>query len=246
MPGAATPPYRRLFVAMLALLVMSGAAQAAEGGGGGKPNGLYFRAFGGIAWQEESRVNGTNVTDGNLEIDPAAALGGAIGYRWSNLRIEGFGAWRHHDVDVFEAIQLVTVNEGTGATVTINDLDRFRGRVSGDTTTIVGMINGIVDIDFALPVVPFVGAGLGAAYVTLNDVSGSVGNVPFELTDDSDMVLAYQALGGVAYPITDQIIVELEYRFLTMTDPEFTDSLGASIDVENDSHNIEVGFRLNF
>ena len=138
---------------MLALIATTGAALAA-GGGGGKQNGVYFRAFGGIASQEESRVNGTNVTDGNLEIDPAAALGGAIGYRWSNLRVEGFGAWRHHDVDVFEAIQLVTVNESTGATVTINNVNRFRGRVSGDTTTIVGMVNGIVDIDFALPVVP--------------------------------------------------------------------------------------------
>ncbi len=245
MPGAATPPCWRLFVAMLALFAMTGAALAAAGGGG-KQNGVYFRAFGGIASQEESRVNGTNVTDGNLEIDPAAGLGGAIGYRWSYLRVEGFGAWRHHDVDLFGALQLVTVNESTGATVTINNVDRFRSRVSGDTTTIVGMVNGIVDIDFALPVVPYIGAGLGAAYVTLRDVRGSAGNVPFTLTDDSDMVLAYQALGGVAYPITDQIIVELEYRFLTMTDPEFTDSRGASIDVENDSQHFEVGFRLNF
>ena len=245
MPGATTPPCWRMFVAMLVLFAMTGAAVAA-GGGGGKQNGVYFRAFGGIASQEESRVNGTNVTDGNLEIDPAAALGGAIGYRWSNLRIEGFGAWRHHDVDVFEAIQLVTVNENTGATVTINNVDRFRGRVSGDTTTIIGMVNGIVDIDFALPVVPYIGAGLGAAYVTLRDVRGSAGGVPFTLTSDSDMVLAYQALGGVAYSITDQIIVEVEYRYLTMTDPEFTDSLGASFDVENDSHNFEIGFRLNF
>lgn len=225
---------------------MTGAGQAAEAGGGGKANGVYFRAFGGIAIQEESRVNGTNVSDGNLEIDPAANVGGAIGYRWGKLRLEGFGAWRHHDVDVFEALQLVTVNESTGATVTINNVNRFRGRVGGDTTTVVGLINGIVDIDFALPVVPFVGAGLGAAHVSLNDVRGSAANIPFELTDDSDMVLAYQALGGVAFPITDQIIVELEYRFLTMTDPEFSDSLGASIDVENDSHNFEVGLRLHF
>lgn len=243
MPGAATPPYWRFFVALIALLAMPGAAEAA---GGGSKNGVYFRAFGGIALQEESRINGTNVSDGNLEIDPAAGLGGAIGYRWNNLRLEGFGAWRHHDVDVFEAIQLVTINESTGATVTINNVDRFRGRVSGDTTTIVGMVNGIVDIDFALPVVPYVGAGLGAAYVTLRDVRGSAGGIPFTLASDSDMVLAYQALGGVAYPITDQIIVEMEYRFLTMTDPEFTDSLGASFDVENDSHHFEIGLRLNF
>lgn len=243
MPGAATPPYWRFFVALMALLAMPGAAEAA---GGGSKNGIYFRAFGGVASQEESRVNGTNVGDGNLEIDLAAGLGGAIGYRWSNLRLEGFGAWRHHDVDVFEAIQLVTINESTGATVTINNVDRFRGRVSGDTTTIVGMVNGIVDIDFALPVVPYVGVGLGAAYVTLRDVRGSAGGIPFTLASDSDMVLAYQALGGVAYPITDQIIVEMEYRFLTMTDPEFTDSLGASFDVENDSHHFEIGLRLNF
>lgn len=243
MPGAATPPYWRFFVALMALLAMPGAAEAA---GGGSKNGVYIRAFGGIASQEESRVNGTNVGDGNLEIDLAAGLGGAIGYRWSNLRLEGFGAWRHHDVDVFEAIQLVTIDESTGATVTINNVDRFRGRVSGDTTTIVGMVNGIVDIDFALPVVPYVGVGLGAAYVTLRDVRGSAGGIPFTLASDSDMVLAYQALGGVAYPITDQIIVEMEYRFLTMTDPEFTDSLGASIDVENDSHHFEIGLRLNF
>ena len=243
MPGAATPPYWRFFVALMALLAMPGAAEAA---GGGSKNGVYIRAFGGIASQEESRVNGTNVGDGNLEIDLAAGLGGAIGYRWSNLRLEGFGAWRHHDVDVFEALQLVTVNESTGATVTINAIDRFRSRVSGDTTTIVGMVNGIVDIDFALPVVPYVGVGLGAAYVTLRDVRGSAGGIPFTLASDSDMVLAYQALGGVAFPITDQIIVELEYRFLTMTDPEFTDSLGASIDVENDSHHFEIGLRLNF
>ncbi|MFQ5953623.1 MAG: outer membrane protein, partial [Kiloniellales bacterium] len=204
---------------------MSGAALAAAPGGG-KQNGIYLRAFGGLAHQEESRVNGTNVSDGNLELDPAAGLGGAIGYRWGTLRLEGFGSWRHHDVDVFEALQLVTRNETTGATVTINNVNRFRGRVGGDSTTIAALVNGIVDIDFNLPVVPFVGAGLGAAYVSLNDVRGNAGGVPFELTDDSDMVLAYQALAGAAFPVTPQITVETQYRFLTMTDPEFTDSLG--------------------
>ncbi len=245
MRSAAKPPVRLVFAAILALTAMSGAAWAAAGGGG-KQNGIYLRGFGGIAEQEESRVNGTNVTDGNLEIDTAASLGGAIGYRWAKLRAEGFVSWRHHDVDVFEAMQLVTRNENTGATVTINNVNRFRGAVGGDTTTIVALVNGIVDIDFALPVVPFIGVGMGAAYVSLNDVRGNVGGVPFKLTDDSDIVFAYQAIGGFAFPITDQITVETQYRFLTMTDPEFTDSLGANFDVENDSHHLEVGFRLNF
>ena len=73
-----------------------------------------------------------------------------------------------------------------------------------------------------------------------------LGGVRFRLTDDTDMVLAYQALGGLAFPITDEITVEAQYRYQTMTDPEFTDSLGGSFDLENDSHNLEIGLRLNF
>ena len=224
---------------------------AGGGGGGGEGGGIgadgyYFRALGGAAWQEESRVNGTNITDGNLELDTGLSVAGAFGYRWSNMRLEGFASYRQHDVDSFEAIQLVTINKNTNNAQTINNIDRFKTRVGGDTSTITGMVNGIIDIDFNLWVVPFVGVGLGAAHVSLNDVTGTIAGVPFDLTDDSDTVFAYQGIAGLAFKVTPQVIVETQYRYLTMTDPEFSDPLARNFDTENDSHNLEVGLRLNF
>ena len=239
-------PRRRLFLAAAVVsFALANAAQAAEGGGGNK-NGLYFRAHGGLAHQAKSSINGTNVTSGNLDLGSAPSLSGAFGYRWANLRLEGFAAWRRHGADSFGAAKLVAADLDTGATATLTGVGGFKVPVSGDATTITALVNGIVDIDFNLPVVPFLGAGLGVAHVSVNDVRGSFGGVRFRLTDDTDMVLAYQALGGLAFPITDEITVEAQYRYQTMTDPEFTDSLGGSFDLENDSHNFEVGLRLNF
>jgi len=80
--------------------------------------------------------------------------------------------------------------------------------------SIVAMVNAYYDIDLGIesvPVVPYVGAGVGVSRTTF------VGNSHFKL--------AYQAKAGVSYAITPEIKVYGGYRYFGMYGTEFKDSV---------------------
>lgn len=79
---------------------------------------------------------------------------------------------------------------------------------------IVGMVNAYYDIDLgseSIPVVPYVGAGVGVSRTTF------VGNSHYKL--------AYQAKAGVSYAVTPEIKVYGGYRYFGMYGTEFKDSI---------------------
>lgn len=79
---------------------------------------------------------------------------------------------------------------------------------------IVGMVNAYYDIDLgseSIPVVPYVGAGVGVSRTTF------VGNSHYKL--------AYQAKAGVSYAVTQEIKVYGGYRYFGMYGTEFKDSV---------------------
>jgi opacity protein-like surface antigen len=77
-------------------------------------------------------------------------------------------------------------------------------------------------------------------------VTGTSRGNAFKLADDSDTVLAFQALVGVAYKVTDMFSAELGYRFLTLNDPSFGGGGAGQFDLGIDSHQIWLGLRVNF
>ncbi len=81
-------------------------------------------------------------------------------------------------------------------------------------------------------VTPYVGAGLGLAWVTYENVS-------YEYEGDAQA--AYQLIGGVRFPIGDRFSLFGEYRYQGL----FEDASGDGGEWDQSGHNFAVGARLN-
>lgn len=89
---------------------------------------------------------------------------------------------------------------------------------------------------------PYAGAGLGAARIETSglQVSGQ------PISSDSAVVLAYQFGGGVDVALTDQLTMDIGYRFFSSTRPTFTEVNGLKFKLQYSSHSAVIGLRWGF
>lgn len=167
--------------------LLSGAfllATAASGFAQTGPNGPYVRIEGGLSHPGDisARTGGfsTNVTR-----DDGFIGGLAGGYQFGPFRAELNGDYSQNRVD------------GTKVGGTM---------LQGHTANLSIMANGLYDINVGLPVVPYIGAGVGTTQYRTN-----IGN---------KWGFAVQPIVGVSYSITPQISVAGEYRYLYGVDEE--------------------------
>jgi len=108
------------------------------------------------------------------------------------------------------------------------------------------MVNSWYDLPLNLPVIPYVGGGLGAANVVRSSFSLQVSNFPISAQRIEDTVFAYQIGGGFSYPITDALAIDAGYRYLGTTDVHDTTSGFLAKAQGIDSHNSSVQLRWSF
>ena len=113
-----------------------------------------------------------------------------------------------------------------------SDVDKWDGQVVVDIDMEVWsfLVNCYYDIQTDSPVTPFIGGGIGVANVDLN-VQG----------DSADAtVFAYQASAGIGYAVNDSVTIELGYRYMGTSAPEYENN----IEGEHGSHNVYGGVRV--
>ena len=131
--------------------------------------------------------------------DSGFAAGARAGYEW--------GPWRFEEEYTYRS----------------NDLNRlsFGGvalpGVSGSRQSHAFMTNLLYDFNLGWPVIPHIGAGIGAVDIIDHAKVAGFGRV----FDDDDWQLGYQAIGGVRYNVTPNIALDLDYRYLGTTDATF-------------------------
>ena len=88
---------------------------------------------------------------------------------------------------------------------------------------------------------PYIGGGIGLVRHdgTLRELSAS--GVQTAEYDEDDTVLAYQAMIGIAYPMSEASEVRLGYRYFGTADADFDGT-----EVSYGTHNIEAGFLFRF
>jgi OmpA-OmpF porin, OOP family len=161
------------------------------------PNGPYVRIEGGLSVPGDLSVRSPLLAGGSGNIDrDLGFIGGlAAGYQFGQFRAELNGDYSQNDVDSIH-------NSGGSAAL------------SGHTANISFMLNGLYDIPLGLPVVPYVGAGLGATDFRADDVhfTGPASALGSSTVDRWGF--AIQPIVGVSYSITPQISIAGEYRYL--------------------------------
>ncbi len=216
---------------LLILLVLLLPAQVFAGNTYVKGNvGIFM--FGDSEIEFES--GGQEVDLGDIVSNTGFGLSAAVGRSLGNFDVELEFAYREADFDEFEA-KVFTV-EGVGFALPSGGLD---GAV--DIKTLMG--NGIYNFKSSSSVTPYVGAGLGIAWVDADKL------------DDS--VFAYQFLAGIDMAMNDNFSLLLGYRYLGASDISGDATLSVEYSGETyyadgegsasiDSHNFEVGLKYSF
>ena len=111
--------------------------------------------------------------------------------------------------------------------------------VDGEVTTGSFMVNAYYDFKNEGRFTPFIGGGLGFANIEhdIDDIGGFDGT---NFKDDDD-VMAYQMMLGLGFAATEELSIDLQYRFFGTEDPELDGD-----DVEYQTHNIMLGLRYSF
>jgi opacity protein-like surface antigen len=117
---------------------------------------------------------------------------------------------------------------------------------SGSLSLFTAMLNAYVDYDLRLPIVPYVGFGVGYGRLEIDaDNQGS-----FLKITDAASVFAWNAMVGGTMAFTTTTDFTMGYRYLMTTDPKIDGRLLASgsqrFESEYDVHEVVLGMRVNF
>jgi opacity protein-like surface antigen len=172
----------------------------------------YVRVAGGIGMMNDSDLSTAGDIENTLKYNTALALEGAFGVKMDMFRIEAAVGYQSNAVD--------KVFEPDGSLSDINNLDGVGNGVDGNlkmTTAIRSyMVNGYADFDINGGVTPYLMAGVGLANVDAK-YQFEDGNDWIALSISQD-VFAWQVGAGVGVKATDNITVDLSYRYFGTSD----------------------------
>ena len=195
-------PLRALIIAFLTLT--AGTAQAA----------FYFKATGFYSNPGDVKVDSASAFKASIKSN--TGLSGALGYKFSLLRLEG---------------ELQSLNSGTSGGSTSTGA----ATVSGSLKELSGFANAFLDIPSTLGLAPYVGVGLGYAKIDLgqfNVVQGVTNVVQFS---GEDKAFAYQAMAGLEFHILGQATQHAGYRIVHRGDIELRNAVASA------KQNIKLG-----
>jgi opacity protein-like surface antigen len=194
-------------------LAVSAGGAAAQGMFGG--GSFYIKGFGGATWPQDdnfdlnSRTGGASFGTG-LNYDTGYVLGVAGGWEVTpNVAVELEYAYRNADADLRNIANAGDAKTESNAWM-LNGLYKFHG----------------VGPNAAFR--PYVGAGLGAADLNVEDVGDALGG-----DFDSDYNFAYQVITGVAYNVAPNFDITGEVRYFGINGQ----------DLENDAFSIDSDYQ---
>jgi opacity protein-like surface antigen len=224
----------RLTISSLAALASLGltAAQAADFAPPPPPpqphfaEGWYLRGNVGVGMNGTYSLDYQTVTNATLQHhsnEDTFFVGGGVGYEWNNwLRFDATAEYRSKS----RVYAFVTYPP--------NGLDTYEGYLK----SWVFLANAYVDLGTWNCFTPFVGAGVGGAYNTLANFSDINPNGGFGFgRNPSEWHLAWALHAGVAYNVSNNLKVELAYRYLNFG--SITDTVDCSVTCTHDSFKFE-------
>lgn len=183
------------------------------------PSGWYIVFGAGASAPTDNDIDGSGIK-ASAEAGWGMAFTGAVGHGLGKgLRAEAEAAYRSADIDAVS---------GTSG--------------SGSLDAVSLMANLILDIDVDSVIVPHVGIGIGAARVDYDGVSPVGGSS----VNGNDTTFAYQALAGIGYKVSDELMLSLDYRYMRTLNLGLATAAGAGIDAEYQNHTVTAGLIWSF
>jgi len=169
------------------------------------------------------------------DVDTAFFIGGGIGYKMNK--------WFRFDVTAdhqFDAdIEGRMICGGCATTAYSTEKTSF------SVTTV--MANGYIDLGHFFGFSPYIGAGVGGAYVDFDKHYGyNPDGSTNTLYGDSDWNFAWAVMGGTAFDLGNGLVADLGYRYLNIGEGESShnDYTGYIEHDTIDSHEVRLGLRF--
>lgn len=215
---------RGLLAAVAVLVLLPGAAAAQAG-----TDYFYGELRGGVSFPNDADTDFGGGLVADVSSDTGWLAEGAFGYAHnSGLRGEIAAGYRQNEFDEAEVSGITLDFDGDLEQITVMSnlyYDFNLGTYGGATGPMANLV-------------PFVGGGIGVAFV--NAELNSVGGVPIN-ADEDDTVFAWQAVAGLAYNFTPNIAVTASYAYFATSDTNFD-----GVESEYGSHNVIGGVRFSF
>ncbi|HEY4165155.1 MAG TPA: OmpA family protein [Reyranella sp.] len=190
--------------------------------------GVYVGVEGGANWMFNSSFNtnlGISVLGGTTTLSTPTtasfntgwAVGGMVGYDFVGPRVELEGLFRQNTGTLSAALP--------GLGLGLGGSGGGNGNLTVNQTTV--MANAYYDFWADQAFTPYIGAGVGVAFVNVTGNSSStLGAAPFIINGNTNVnsnstQFAYQYMMGVGYKISPNIRVNLEGRYFGTTQPSF-------------------------
>lgn len=156
----------------------------------------------------------------------------------SNFRLEIEGTYRSADLEEVTIVRddLYAVPAGTVVDV------------GGDAQTAAAMVNVYYDLHlFDGPVLPWIGAGLGGAYIDYAIDATLPGDPLTVMFDgkDTTWAFAYQFMAGITVPVGEGVSMSLAYRYFQTEDFVYVDVFGEEFETDIRQHNVDLSLQFH-
>ncbi|MDZ4737306.1 MAG: outer membrane beta-barrel protein [Rhodospirillaceae bacterium] len=222
---------RKLLLATAAAATIAAVQMPADA----RADGFYVGVMGGYSWVQD--VDGdysytATPYDLTFDLDTGYVVGvfGGYGFDFGG-RAELEFAYRSN------GINSIDYNEGSGTYA-----------LSGDLNVYSLMGNFWYDFHTGSGFMPYVGGGIGAAWLVSDDW-GFAGSTDPSYSSDSDVAFAYQLGTGVNYAFNETVAVGVGYRFFGTTAFEVENSYPGATNYDMDgyyNHSVLLNLIVNF
>jgi len=212
-------------------------------------NGVAYYGLRGsyITTEDGSSVGSMNFA---YDIEYNEGFGVAVFLGWvldDHFRLEAEGGFRSADID-----RVLVVRDSTTPTPYVLPGQVLDAGDNVEATT--AMVNLYYDIHlFDWEVLPWVGAGAGAAYLDVSIDSAAVPDpynpppatiVVFQGKDNT-WAFAYQFMAGITVPIGEAMSFTAGYRFFQTEDFVYVDALGEEFETNLTQHSVDLGVQIH-
>ncbi|MDP2853123.1 MAG: outer membrane beta-barrel protein [Smithellaceae bacterium] len=191
----------KIFVVVMSgllVLLTAGVLWAGQEKGDAPPTGFYLSFTPSAVYPFSVETTSPGLTPAETRSKWGVGIGGALGYRYSDFRVEAEVMYGRNDV---KDIRFV----GGG------------GDMSGYYDLWGATMNLFYDIPTGIRFRPYVGAGLGVILFEAHDITLA----GFPPTNGSNKLFTYKLMAGVSYALSDAWRLLLGYRFMGMSGPDF-------------------------
>lgn len=205
------------------LLCLASLAFAASG----RAEGVYLR--GQAMFNHPNDVETSSLTSFRSSLKNNVGYAGALGYKFSMLRLEG--ELQHFKQDAAQG------SNAAGATTG-----------SGSYRQFAGFANAFVDLPVVAGLGVYFGGGLGFARVNFDNFTARQSGVSVAQYSGKDSAFAHQVAAGLQFSFADRATVHAGYRIVKQGDVKVRDSVTAAEQTVKLGANrlFEIGLAIGF